>query len=86
FIRSNNETAEPYRKPDRQTERSTRRKASIDSPKRKQRNREEKEDIATDVLAVEPATTADPPVAAVEDKPAKTEVATSRPSVEKVPT
>jgi hypothetical protein len=85
FIRSNNETTEPYRKPDRQTERSTRRKASNDSPKRKQRNKEEKEDIATDVPAVEPGTTADPPVAAVEDKPAKTEVTTSRPSVEKVP-
>lgn len=85
FIRNSNQTPESYQKPNRQTEQSTRRKASSERPKRKQRVTNETEDIATDVPANEPGTTADPPVAAVEDKPAKTEVVTSAPAVAKAP-
>ena len=85
FIRNNNETPEPYRKPDRQTERSTRRKASNDRPKRKQRATDETETIATDGPAARPGTTADPPVAVVPDKPLKTVVDAERSVVEKAP-
>jgi hypothetical protein len=83
FIRNNNETPEPYRKPDRQTERSTRRKTSNDAPKRKQRVTTETEDIATDIPTGEPAPSVDPPVTTVPEKSAKSEVAAVPAPVEK---
>lgn len=85
FIRNNNQTPEPYRKPDRQTERPTRRKASNERSKRQQQATNETEESATDVPVDEPATTADPPVAVAEEKPPRPEVATKSPASEKAP-
>ncbi|MBC3783983.1 WG repeat-containing protein [Spirosoma utsteinense] len=61
FIRNNNQTPEPNRKSDRQTEQTTRRKASNESPKRRQRNKDE--DIATDIPAPKSEKIVDEPLA-----------------------
>lgn len=69
FVRNNNATPEPERKPDRQTQRTTKRNASTTT--RRDSKREPTEDVATDPLPNRTEETVDEPIASV-DVPAKT--------------
>ncbi|HLL96625.1 MAG TPA: WG repeat-containing protein [Spirosoma sp.] len=70
FVRNNNATPVPERKPDRQTQPTTKRKASTT---RRERKREPTEDVASDPLPSQAKKTAEEPIPiASADVPAKT--------------